>query len=68
MVFTKRLGLDDYFIALALIVVAILAAFNGFQISWGAGCVPLLLVLEQTNSVTEQEDQTTTRWMHTFTL
>jgi hypothetical protein len=36
-VFTKKLGLDDYFIALALVVVTILAIFNVFQISWGAG-------------------------------
>ncbi|KAM0705658.1 hypothetical protein Q7P35_007018 [Cladosporium inversicolor] len=36
-VFTKKVGLDDYFIALALLVVTILAIFNGFQISWGVG-------------------------------
>lgn len=36
-VFTKKVGLDDYFIALALLVVTILAVFNGFQISWGVG-------------------------------
>jgi hypothetical protein len=35
-VFTKKLGLDDYFIALALVVVTMLAIFNVFQISWGA--------------------------------
>jgi hypothetical protein len=33
----EKLGLDDYFIALALVVVTILAIFNVFQISWGAG-------------------------------
>lgn len=35
----KALGLDDYFIALALVVVIALGIFNVFQISWGAGCV-----------------------------
>ncbi|KAL1586935.1 hypothetical protein WHR41_04015 [Cladosporium halotolerans] len=36
-VYAKQLGLDDYFIAIALIVVIALGIFNGFQISWGAG-------------------------------
>lgn len=36
-VYAKQLGLDDYFIAIALIVVIALGISNGFQISWGAG-------------------------------